>query len=285
MKKTVIFFSILLLITTGCTGKVTKKQAEILNDTIELEAIEVPEFPIERKTYCTNYAQRPYYFIQTDTKFIVIDTDGYVNLRDEPSVNSTIMTTIPNYTIVNEIHGKVGNWLLVHFFNSSAKESGYGYVHKSHLVQLPQINTNSDYDNNKELSRVLTLKSTGQKKDFTLQVFFFRHQDGFFTSGAVWEEGKNDTKPITYHYGIVFSHEMDYKNAGYEYDEKAPIITRYFFKENWGTGLFVFDTQETTNLIQTGTVILKAFYSNEGKKNNFAVKNDIILSGNATFPR
>ena len=289
MRKIISILTILAFTASNCTGQTTKEQAKVLNDTIELEveAVEISDYSTGVKTHYTDYAQRPHHFVSTDTEFVVVDADGYVNLRNEPSANSEILTTIPNYTVVNEIHGKVGNWLLVYFSDSSAKETGYGYIHKSRLVQLPQNNSNSNSERNKKLSRVLTLISTGQKKDFTLQVFLFTHTEhDEIRSGAVLEEGKNKTSPISFYYGIEFLHEIDYKNADYDFDENAPEITRYFFKENWNTGIFAFDEQEATNLVQTGSVISKALYFPDGKtKINFVIKEDVVLSKNVRFSR
>ena len=284
MKKTILIFLALAFIAGICSGQATKKA-----DTV-CEATATQVFTPKTEIYKPTYAKKPTYFISTGTQFVVLDTDGYVNLRNEPSGKSTIMTTIPKYAVVDEIHDKVGNWLLVFYSNSATKERWYGYVHESRLAQLPTLYINSNYDLNKKLSRVLTLMSTGQKKDFTVQIFFFTHythQISLIRSGAVLEEGKNKAQPISYHYGSPFTHGLDYTSCGYVDDVNFPDIIRYFFRGNTGWGIegtFVFDEQEATNPILTETVILKAFYIPDiGARINFVIKEDVVLSENARF--
>lgn len=67
---------------------------------------------------------------------IVDDKDGWVNLRMEPNINSTVIAKILNGTNL-EIVDKTGNWFKV------CTESGrFGYIFKDRLIL-------ATYENNK----------------------------------------------------------------------------------------------------------------------------------------
>ena len=287
-------------VASSCYGQETK---ELPNDITDLETFinytsnssdvgiivhEVPkEYRIKKQNF---YKNAPKYTTYTDRHFVVIDPDGYVNLRNEPTVNSDIMATIPTYTLLQEAHGQVGNWRVVYYRNFAEHVGYYGFVHESRLVQVPQdisgqlgweITKNEPPHSPIVVSRALELKSIGQEKDFTLHVFFFNDMQ----YGFVWEEGKNDSRPISLNYGDEFLFDFDYKDAGYDFGENPPKIVRYFYDDYWIKGVFAFDEQEPTNMVQTNTIISKVYYNAQNYKTSidFVIKKDVVLSKNAKF--
>ena len=285
MKRTTTIVSILLLLAliSGC-GASKKLRKEATPEPVYEEAIKK-----EKVHYYNNPAT---YFHSFGGKFIALDSDGYINMQNEPSVNSAIMTTIPNYTIVQEYSSAEDkNWLVVGYYDYTEQEMWYGYVHKSGLVEIPENYVRNEYDivrrgyYIRELDRLflvrhITLESVELEENYSLQVFFINSMSLAF----VLDERKSNRYPIPVSLNRIkkFFRESDYREAGYDFNENTPQIYRCFFVvDPKREGFYAFDEQIITNdeQIEPVSVISKAASYDDkfNKRVDFVIKNDVVL--------
>ena len=74
-------------------------------------------------------------------KFVVVSKDGYANLREKPTVKSTILKKIDNSYTILDLHLDEDDWHGVYVEKNSKKDglfSQEGYIHKSQLAIHPE---------------------------------------------------------------------------------------------------------------------------------------------------
>mgnify|MGYP000861247882 CR=1 FL=1 len=82
-------------------------------------------------------------------KLIVISKDGYANLREKPTVKSTILKKIDNSYTILDLHLDEDDWHGVYVEKNSKKDrlfSQEGYIHKSQLAIHPETYITSSKD-------------------------------------------------------------------------------------------------------------------------------------------
>jgi len=284
MQKTATIASILLVLISVSCGVSKKMQTEATPESVNEE--------VNNNSKVHYYNNPATNFHSFGGRFIAFGSNGYVNMQNEPSVNSSMMTTIPNYTIVHEYFSSEDkNWLVVGYYDYAAQEMWYGYVHKSGLVEIPYNYVRDEFNIVRRgyyvrgldylfLVRHITLESVGLEEDYTLQVFFINSMDLAF----VWEDGKSNPRPIPVSLSSIkeFFRESDYKEAGYDFDENRPQIYRCFFVVDPAReGFYAFDEQIQTNngQVEPVSVISKAASYDDkfNKRVDFVIKNDVVL--------
>ena len=284
MNQTVPIINILLATLILCSCGVSKKSHTAATpEPVNEEVI--------NKSKVHYYNNPAAYFHNFGGKFVVYDSDGYVNMQNEPSINSATMTTIPNYEIVQEYYTaeEDRNWLVVDYYDYTAIELWYGYVHKSGIVEIPSNFVRNETRIIKDgyyvrgldrlfIVRHITLESVELEDNYTLQVFFLNSM----TLAFIFEEGNSNrySTPISINRFKKFDRESDYREAGYDFDdENTAQIFRCFF--SYRDGFFSFDELIRTNngQIEPVSVIAKAASYDEKfqKEVNFVIKNDVVL--------
>jgi hypothetical protein len=84
-------------------------------------------------------AQQQQFQFDDDLVYAVIkDPQGYVNIRQAPSVNASVVSKIHNYTVFSCESNKTSWWKILYIQNDSHNKSYWveGYIHKSRVLIL-----------------------------------------------------------------------------------------------------------------------------------------------------
>ncbi|MDU1890722.1 MAG: hypothetical protein E6767_08530 [Dysgonomonas sp.] len=200
--------------------------------------------------------KQPTYMVSDNKLYVVNDNDGWINLREEPNIKSNALCTIPNYKILRGINGKHKNWIFV----QAHKNSIYGFIHISRLIEIPQGIINKNHADNLymefEISRITTIKDA--QKNHCFKVYFC---DKEMTYGFIADKENNVVASLfSSGFGLLDKYHTHH-TEGYEFDKDSLPIRRYSYSiknDNTSQGGFYIDIQ--------GNSLLKMRFRPVGKK-------------------
>jgi hypothetical protein len=225
----------------------------------------------------------------TDDKYIIIDEDGYANMRSSPSANAPVMTTVPQYAVVTGYMRRQGNWQVVSYANQDTRDIYYGYVHNSRLLKIPRSIVRKKY--NVEFAHALTLKIIGVQEELQIQMFFTQNMGLGFIAGENREinymtsmkrsfvhavqEARDFRRPINY-YVERYRYNFEYEDFIYIFEDYHPGSDRLIYYEGRGETVFIFDIVDYDTISKV-TYYLPRDGNDDSKKSEVIIIKNIKL--------